>query len=230
MCDRAGKNALSEPFAAELQEALRTVAADGAVKAVLLLGLPDVFCSGAPLELLRRLAAGEVAPHDILLPRAVLQVPVPTIAAMEGSATGGGLALGCCADVILVARESRYGTSFLNMGFTPGMGSTRLLEHVLSPAVAQELLYSGEFRKGADFERCGGFNHVLPRHEVLPKALEIGARIAEKPRLALETLKRTLSVPRRQAFEAAHAAEALMHSVTFGQPDLVHRIEEGYAE
>jgi polyketide biosynthesis enoyl-CoA hydratase PksI len=229
LCDRPGNNALDEPMVDDLQAALRA-AADPAVKVVVLLGLPEVFCSGAPAELLRRLAAGQVAPTDIMLARAVLEVPVPTVAAMEGHAVGGGLALGCCADIVLAARESRYGASFMNLGFTPGMGLTRLLEHVLSPALAHELLYTGEFRKGADFLGASGFNAILPRAEVRARAFETAWRIADKPRPALEMLKRVLSVRRRQAFEETRTVEALMHGLSLGQAEVRRRIEEEYVQ
>ncbi len=227
MCDSVGQNALDEQMVAELQSALQ-VAADPEVKVVVLLGLPEVFCSGAPRELLRRLAAGQVLPTDITLARAVLHVPVPTIAAMEGHAIGGGLALGCCADIVIVAREGRYGASFMNLGFTPGMGLTRLLEHVLSPALAHELLYTGEFRKGAELIGVSGFNAILPREQVRDRALETAWRIAEKPRQALEMLKRVLALRRRQAFEESLTLESLMHSVSFAQPEVCRRIEEEY--
>ncbi len=229
MCDLPGNNALSEPMVDDLQRALQA-AHDPMVKVVVLLGLPEVFCSGATAELLQRLAAGQAAPTDITLAGAVLDVPVPTIAAMEGHAVGGGLALGCCADIVLIARESRYGASFMNLGFTPGMGMTRLLEHVLSPALAHELLYTGEFRKGADFVGASGFNAILPRDEVKGRALETAWRIADKPRPALEMLKRVLSVRRRQAFEETRPVEALMHGVSFAQPEVRRRIEDEYVQ
>src|SRR6266496_5802192 len=165
--------------------------------------------------MLASLVDGSIAPSDLLLSKAFLDLPVPTIAAMEGHAVGGGLALGLCADIVLIARESRYGCPFMNLGFTPGMGMTRLLEHVLSPAVAHEMLYTGEPFKGAHFEGRCGFNYILPRVEVRAKALDLAERIAEKPRVALATLKRVLSLPRRQAFESTRTVEALMHEVTF---------------
>ncbi len=160
----------------------------------------------------------------------MLDVPVPTIAAMQGHATGGGLALGLCADIVVLAKESRYGASFMNMGFTPGMGMTRLLEHVLSPAIAQELLYTGEFRKGVEFIGAAGINYILPKSQVCAKALEVAARIAEKPRCSLELLKRTLSVRRRQAFEESRTLEAMMHSISFMQDEIRDRIEGEYVE
>ncbi len=230
MADAATKNAFTEAFVAELEEVLEFVCQDRLVKVVILRGLPEVFAAGAPRELLQRLARGEVVPTDIALSKAMLDVPVPTIAAMEGHATGGGLALGLCADIVVMARESRYGASFMNLGFTPGMGMTRLLEHVLSPAIAQELLYTGEFRKGADFIGAAGVNYILPRSLVCAKAIDVAERIAEKPRCSLELLKRTLSVRRRQAFEESRTLEAMMHNISFMQDEIRDRIEGEYVE
>jgi len=229
MCDLAGQNAMSEPFVGALLASFRRVAAWDKLKVAVLLGLPEIFSSGASREVLAALVEGSIAPSDLLLPKILLDFPVPTIAAMEGHALGGGLALGLCADIVLIARESRYGCPFMNLGFTPGMGTTRLLEHVLSPAIAHELLYTGEPLKGAHFAGRSSFNYILPKAEVRPKALELAARIAEKPRTSLTVLKRTLSLPRRQAFESTRTVEALMHEVTFGQPNVRRLLEEEFA-
>jgi polyketide biosynthesis enoyl-CoA hydratase PksI len=105
------------------------------------------------------------------------------------------------------------------------MGTTQLREHVLSPAVAHELLYTGELRKGADFAHASGINHILPKQDVQAKAVDIARRIAEKPRLAIEALKRTLSLPRRRAFEETITLESLMHQITFRALDAQRRIE-----
>ena len=230
MRDAAGRNALDERFVEALLTALDRAVADSAARVIVLTGGRDVFSSGAPKALLKRLLDGDVAPTDIELPRHLLAVPLPMIAAMEGHATGGGFALGLCADIVIIARESRYGLSFMNMGLTPGMGATRLLEHCLTPAVAAELMFTGEFRKGADFAGTGGFNYVLPKAEVRPKAMDVAARIAEKPRTALETLKRGLAERRRQAFEQAYALETEMHRVALAQPEIRRLIEEEYVE
>jgi polyketide biosynthesis enoyl-CoA hydratase PksI len=230
MQDEENRNAFSERFVEQLRECLDGAAEDESVKVVVLQGLPSVFAAGASRELLARLAKGEIPPTDIVLTKSLLDVPVPTIAAMEGHATGGGLALGFAADIIICAKESRYGASFMNMGFTPGMGITGLLEHALSPAVAHELLYTGEFRKGSDLANRGGINHVLPKAKVVSKAFDIASQISEKPRRSLELLKRTLSIGRRQKFEESRTVEALMHAITFSQSDIIGRIERDYVE
>lgn len=226
MRDEVGRNAMSERFVHELVQALGEAQRAAELKVVLLTGLPDVFSSGASREMLVGLVRGELVPTDIVLPKLVLDLPVPVVAAMEGHAIGGGLALGLCADIVLIARESRYGASFMSMGFTPGMGMTELLHHVMPPALAHELLFTAEPKKGSYFEGRSGFNAILSRAEVRPRALSIAARIAEKPRTSLEMLKRTLSLPRRQAFEKTYTIESLMHRVSFAQANTLGLIEE----
>jgi polyketide biosynthesis enoyl-CoA hydratase PksI len=230
MADAEGKNAMSERFVHELLAAFSAATAWAPLKVVLLQGLPEIFSSGASMEMLRALCQGGVAPTDILLAKAVLDVPVPVIAALEGHGVGGGLALGLAADIVMIARESRYGATFMNMGFTPGMGMTRLLQQVVSPAIAAELLFSGELKKGSWFEGRSGFNAILPRAEVLPRARDLAARIADKPRKSLELLKRTLSIGRRQAFEETHTLESLMHLLSFSGPEVLRRIEEQHGQ
>lgn len=224
----ASRNALDGHTAPLLAGALRALGHDEAVKVIVLEGLPDVFCSGGSKEMLLALARGEQEPADLLLPKQVLDVPVPVIAAMAGHAVGGGFALGMCADIVLIGRESRYGLSFMNFGFTPGMGTTRLLEHVLSPAIAQELMYTGENVRGSHFEGKSGFNYILPRAEVFGKAHHLAERIASKPRRSLEVLKRTLSLPKRQCFESTYTIETLMHRVTMQAADVQRLIEEEF--
>ncbi len=223
-----GKNTFSEPFVEELRSCLDRLGQDGEAKVCLLRGLPKIFCAGAPKELLLRLADGELAPTDIVLPEQMLDLPVPVIAAMEGHAIGGGLALGLCADVVLAARESSYGCSFMSLGFTPGMGTTSLLQDAVGPYLAREMMLGGQYFRGSHLENRGNLNYVLPREKVWPKALAVARKMADKPRYALELLKRQLSVERRQRFQAAKTAEAQMHRICFDNPETRQRIKDEY--
>jgi polyketide biosynthesis enoyl-CoA hydratase PksI len=227
LADPRSSNALGEEMVHALQRAFEAIDRDLTVRAIVLAAEGDTFSSGAPRELLLRLAAGELRPADILLPKLLLDCAVPVIAAMAGHATGGGFALGLAADIVLIGDASRYGFTFMNLGFTPGMGTTMLCEHVLSPAVAHELLYTGELRLGRKLAGSG-INHVLPRQDVEPAAHDIAARIADKPRQCVTALKRTLSLPRRRAFEASITQESFMHQITL--TGAARRIQEDYVE
>lgn len=229
LADPASHNALGEAMVQALTSAFDAVGRDRDICVVVLTALGPTFCAGAPADFLTRLADGTLQSSDLLLPRSLLECPVPVIAAMAGPAVGGGFTLGLAADIVCLARECRYGFSFMNMGFTPGMGTTALCEHVLPPALAHELMYSGEMRRGADLARTG-INHVVPKADVEPRAFDVAARIADKPRTAVEALKRTLSLPRRRAFDAAITLETLMHQVTIGAPGAAVRIRATYVE
>ncbi len=223
LADPESGNALSATLVNELEQCLRAIGGDESVRAVVLSGRGESFCSGAPLELLEQLCDGEVSPTEILLPARLLELPVPMVVAATGHAVGGGFALAMAADIVVLASECRYGFNFTDLGFTPGMGTTRLAESVLGPALARELLLTGELRRGSEF---ASIVPTRPRAEVLAHASDLARRIADKPRHATSLLKRALSARRRTAFEEALACESLMHQVTFADPATRERIRE----
>ncbi len=214
--DDGATNALTHASVTGLGEAFARVAHESTARAVVLAGRDDYFSSGAAREVIDDLVSGRRDAGELLLPRVLLECPLPCIAAMAGSAIGGGFALGMAADLVVLGAESRYCLNFMDLGFTPGMGTTALLTHALSPAIAHELMFTGEARRGRDLARTG-VNHVVARAEATAHAQALAARIAEKPRAALVALKRTLSLPRRQSFEAARTHETLMHAISFAQ-------------
>jgi len=231
MQDVVGVNALSRPFVKALRAALTAAVDAPGSRAILLCGLPHVFCSGATLEALRDLSSEALSPEELLsIPRHLLFLPLPCIAAMRGHAVGGGFSVGLCADIVVLSRENRYGANFMDLGFTPGMGMTRLLEHFMPPSLAHEMLYSGACHRGSHFDGRTGFNRVVNAADVETVARDIATEMAEKPRHALELLKHALVTPRRQKYEADVRTEILMHRVCFGNPETKRRIEENYAQ
>lgn len=228
MRDAAGKNVFSRAMVAALTRALGEAGERRDVKVLVLAGLPEVFSAGGDREILVGLAEGTIQPYDLLLTRSLLEVPVPTVAAIAGPAVGGGLVFGLACDMVVLARESRYGCNFMDLGFTPGMGSTRLLQFAVGEYVAAEMLFGAQYFRGEHFAGRGQVNAVVPRAEVLARALDIARRIADKPRHALLLLKRALALPRRRAFEEARTVESMMHEVCFADPQTVARILENY--
>ena len=206
-------NALTPELEAALRSVLACIARDDRVRCLVLAGDRKVFCSGGRREELLSFSGGERSLADLdPVTHDLVACPVPTIAAMAGSAVGAGFMLGLACDVIVLGRESRYGANFMDLGFTPGYGATALLETVV-PSLAAELMFTAEYRKGGDFAGHG-VNHVLPRSEVENKALDLAQRISEKPRRALEALKRMISARRMRRMAEARGQEHLMHMLT----------------
>lgn len=228
MTDQAGRNAFSRAFIEELLGALEAVRVDESVRACVLAGLPEVFSAGGDREVLLDLAEGRMKPYDLTLTRALMDVPVPTIAAMAGPAVGGGLIFGLSCDLAFLGRRSRYGCNFLDLGFTPGMGTTRLLQSAVGEYLAAEMMFGCRYVRGAELESAAQVNGILPSDEVETKAMDRALRIAEKPRHALVLLKRALVLPRRRAFEEALVVEAAMHEACFARPETKTRILEEY--
>ena len=228
MLDVAGKNSLSPDFVESLIHYLQEIKNNEEIKVLLISGTSDIFCSGADLDTLVKLCKKEIKPVDIILSKMLLDIPIPVISAMEGHAIGGGLALGLCADIAILAEESRYGCSFINMGFTPGMGITKLMEHYMSPAIAQEMQYTGNFYSGKSLIGKTNFNYILPKAEVLEKAHILAEAMAEKPRKALSVLKRYQSMQRRKMFEETYSIETMMHELTFNEEEILKTIQENY--
>ncbi|MEM9429886.1 MAG: polyketide synthase [Pseudomonadota bacterium] len=230
MEDEPGRNALDARFVDALSAAFAAVEADQTVRAVLLTGLPDIFCAGAARSLLSGLLEGEVSVAELGLPRLLLACPVPVIAAMRGSAVGGGFALGLAADIVILAETARYGFNFLDLGLTPGMGVTWLGPARLGLGVGDELIYSTEYRRGRNLAASPGINHALPAAEVEPKAEDIARRIAQKPRDALSLLKAHQTRASLDAFDAAREEEMRMHRTRLACPETARLIRTNYIE
>ncbi|HLT39950.1 MAG TPA: polyketide synthase [Enhygromyxa sp.] len=228
MHDQPGNNAFSSEFVDQLLERMAELARAREAKVCVLRGLPEVFCAGGDRQVLLDLAEGNLAPYDLELTRTLLELPIPTIAAMEGHAVGGGLVFGLACDMVVMARESRYGCNFMDLGFTPGMGTTRLLQFAVGDYLAAEMMFGCQYFKGSHFEGRAQINYVVARAQALGQARKIAARLTDKPRFAIEMLKRQLSLPRRLAFEQARTSESLMHQVCFADPSTRDRIRENY--
>lgn len=228
MHDEAGNNAFSRAFVAELVARMTELARDRTAKVCIVRGLPEVFSAGGDRGVLLDLAEGRIEPYDLELTRTLIELPIPTIAAMEGHAVGGGLILGLACDMVVLARESRYGTNFMDLGFTPGMGTTGLLQFAFGEYVAAEMMFGCQYFKGSQLERHAHVNDVVERAKLLGRVRKLAARLTDKPRFAIELLKRQLALPRRIAFERARTAESMMHQVCFGQPETRARIDENY--
>lgn len=228
MQDAVQKNTFTDPFVQAFIASIDELQGITEAKVVLLVGLPEIFCAGASKESLLQLCEGKLRIKDLVLSERVINIPVPTIAVMEGGALGGGLVLGLCCDMVIMAERSMYGANFTTYGFTPGMGCTRLLEGLVGPYVAKEMMFTGKMYKGRTFKERGILNYVLPRQEVFPKALELAETIAEKPRQTLEILKDTLNLDKRKALEEARLQEDLMHALCFTNPELKDQIARLY--
>jgi polyketide biosynthesis enoyl-CoA hydratase PksI len=228
--DAARNNRLSEELCGEWMAALRALAAEPTLKVLLLAGRRDVFCAGATREVLREIAAGRREVKDLEMPALLLGFPVPIVAALEGHAVGGGLAVALCCDVLVASKSSRYGVNFTELGFTPGMGTMGLLPAAVGHHFAAEMILTGKLFKGEELRGRGLFNHVVDGDRVFETASAIAARMADRPRRVLELVKGAMALPRRRALLEATSSEALMHRACFAREETLSIIESNYLD
>lgn len=231
MNDTEGKNIFTQAFIEDLLHGLDELENLHKPKVVILQGLEDVFCGGGDKQTLLDLCDGKVEMGDVLVSERFLSAPFPLIAAIEGHAVGGGLLVGLCCDMIVAARESRYGAVFMTMGFTPGMGCTTLLAELVGPYIANEMMFTGKRFRGSELQsKNTQINYIVPRKEVLAKAHDLALQISEMNIQSLYLLKHSLSARKKKLLVEARLQEDLMHRISFSNPETRRTIEERYVD
>ncbi len=223
-------------FSLESLDALRAIArsveVDSELRAIIIEGGHRQFCAGADRQtLLRPDAAATIDTLVGEVARTVLSFPVPTIAAMSGHAIGGGFIVGLWCDTVIMAEESLYSANFLELGFTPGMGSTFLLAEVFGAQLARELLLTGRALTGAELKALvPSLSHrIVPRARVTDDALALAHELAGLSPPAVRLFKKHLHAQRGAALEKALENERRMHEEIFSLDETRASVSRNYA-
>lgn len=129
--------------------------------------------------------------------RAVYQLEVPSIAAVNGAAIGAGLDLACMCDIRIGCEYTKAGETFVNLGIIPGDGGAWFLPRAVGMQRAAELTFSGRVIDADEALRIGLLLERVDARELLPRALALAAQFAAKPREALRISKRILQKGQR---------------------------------
>ncbi len=165
------RNALDESLIAALTVAFTERAAAADVRFVVLSGRGKVFCAGADLGYMRRMAAADEAANleDArrlgALFSAISDCPRPVVARVHGAAIGGGLGLVAAADLVLSTPDARFGFTEVRLGLVPGVISPFALRR-LGPAVCRRLFLSGELFDGREAHRLGLVDEICAEEDL----------------------------------------------------------------
>jgi 2-(1,2-epoxy-1,2-dihydrophenyl)acetyl-CoA isomerase len=224
-------NSLTAAMRDRLVELLDDASASVGVRAVLLTGAGERhFCTGAQLGGARAAPdRPEGAPERALgdaarlirrgwqrLVGAVLDCEKPVVAAVNGTAAGGGVHLALACDVVLMAEGARLIEIFVRRGIIPDAGGAYLLPRLVGLQKAKELMFLGDDVHAADAERLGLANQVVPAAELATTADRWAARLAASPTKALTMTKwllnRSFESSRATAFEEEAYAQELVNA------------------
>ena len=198
--DRPPANAIDEGSLLSLMEIRDRISSDTSVRAVVVQGAPRIFCGGVDIKMVRAfLARDDGKPTMLAFVRRLQQffrdwrhLPIPTVASLVGSATGGGLELALSCDLRVASEEAMFGLPEVKLGLIPGAGGTQLLSHIAGPATATRLILTGALVSGSEAEKLGIVHTALPQQQVNGIALEWAQQIAAQSPLAVREAKKCL--------------------------------------
>ncbi|KAJ8388436.1 hypothetical protein AAFF_G00133120 [Aldrovandia affinis] len=206
MCRQWARNSLGKVFVHQMQELVSTLHHDSAVRVVLFRSaVPGVFCAGADLKERAQMtnAEGERFVHGLRsLMTAIAMLPMPTIAAVDGFALGGGLELALACDLRTAAFSAQMGLIETTRGLLPGAGGSQRLPRAVGFSVAKELIFTGQRLGGERALQLGLVNRAVEQNhdgdaaykEALGLAREILPQGPIAVRMAKEAMNRGIEV------------------------------------
>jgi enoyl-CoA hydratase len=192
-------NALSFELLEELATALERLDRDAACRCIVLAGASErAFAAGADIrELAMQTPATLVRDGAFGRWDRIDRVRTPLVAAVRGVALGGGCELAMACDLIVAGERAQFGQPEIRLGVMPGAGGTQRLTRAIGKAKAMELVLTGRSMDAREAEAHGLVTSVVPDEATIPAALELAARIAAMPPVAVRAAKESV----RQADE-----------------------------
>ncbi|MBX6370102.1 MAG: enoyl-CoA hydratase/isomerase family protein [Rhodospirillales bacterium] len=153
------------------------------------------FCAGGDLKERNGMTEDAWRRQHVIFEQAyyaVMDCPIPVIAAVNGAAYGGGCELALAADFIYASSTARFALTETSLGIIPGAGGTQNLPRAVGTRRAKELILSATPFSAEEAMRWGMVNRVLPPAELLPQTLEMARRIASNAPIAVRQAKRAI--------------------------------------
>ncbi|WP_206518074.1 enoyl-CoA hydratase [Rhodococcus sp. X156] len=228
-------NALDGPTALALADALTKDAVQPDVRVVVIAGTGGAFCTGADVlaiasaEPPANQAEADARAQQTMdtanrLVRAIIELPLPVVAAVNGPAAGLGVSLALACDLVYAAEEAYFLLAFANVGLMPDGGASLLVPAALGRARANAMALLAEPMTAEHACATGLINEVLPAAELAERVDKVARRLARGPRRALELTKRALTASTLALLEDALERESVGQRELLGSPDFAEGI------
>ncbi|MBW1776258.1 MAG: enoyl-CoA hydratase/isomerase family protein [Deltaproteobacteria bacterium] len=226
-------NAMNKQLWLDFQEALEDVKKDAEIKVLIITGEGRAFSTGADLKESKTRSID--AYRDYLealqeVSRKILRFEKPTIAAVNGYALGSGYELALACDIRIAAEDALIGSPEAKVTSSVTGGALRLVQDLIGPGKARELLFTGESIDGKEAERIGLVNKAVPLENLMEEAVAMAQKIAANSAFSIKLIKRGLLMARGEASLEAlmdYEIEACLACVsTKERQDSLHAFEE----
>jgi len=198
--DNPPVNALSDQVLADLERTLDYVLGNSELKVVVFTGVGKHFVAGLNINTLldiNEVAARNLAMRGQGLTQKIADLPIPTIAAVNGFALGGGSELALACDMCLASATAKFGFPEINLAVMPGFGGTQRAIRLLPSNIAYELIYTGDIINAEEAYRIGMINRVVDEGQVLEEALKLAKKIEAKSTYGIRGIKRVINMGSR---------------------------------
>jgi len=221
-------NALERKLLDELSQATKAVAQDDEVKAVIITGSGKAFCAGGDLN---RFIEGFNLISGVDYVKAIhpwvlewINLNKPTIAAVNGYATGAGLSLMLLCDISLASENAKFSSAFVNMGLIPDLAATYYLPRVVGVQRAKELFFTGRQVDSAEAYTIGLVNRVVPNEKLDEEAMALAARMSKGASFAIRSTKKMVNLGLDLDLNSLLEAEANIQGLCFGTEDCTEAV------
>ncbi len=229
-------NLVTDGLLVELDRALAALEAaePGDVRVVVVTGSGErAFSAGSDVKGFESYRGASGRPHftreEAALTR-LAKLALPTIAAIEGNALGGGLEIALACDIRVASERASLGLPEVRLAVTPGAGGTQRLPRVIGVGRAKELALTGRVIDAHEAERIGLVSRVAPAGQARAVADEIAAQIAERGPLAVREVKRLIDLALDVDIDAGIAAEIDASERVFNSDDMLEGARAFFAK
>jgi enoyl-CoA hydratase len=222
-------NAMNKQLWLDLEDALSDALEDMTIKAVIFTGEGRAFSTGADLKDSkgRTLTAyRDYLVHLQEVSRRIIRFPKPTIAAVNGYALGSGYELSLACDIRIAAESAKFGSPEARVSSSITGGALRLLQDLVGPGKAKELLFTCDTIDGKEAERIGLVNKAVPDDKLMDEALTMAKKITENSAFSISIIKKGLNMAHEVSLEALMDYEVEACLATVSAPERQDKLEE----
>jgi enoyl-CoA hydratase/carnithine racemase len=215
----AKRNAMTLAMYLALADIFNAAANDDNTRVILWHGAGDSFCAGNDIDDFLKNPPGPGESPQARLMEALVNFDKPVVAAVHGSAIGGGTTMLTHCDFIYAAESAKFQMPFINLAVVPEFGSSCSLPSRIGHVRAAELILLGSAFDARRAAELGLVSEVVSDKDVLARATETARKLAAKPAAALQASKRLMKQPFREQIKAAMKAENEEFSVQVRSED-----------
>ncbi len=185
-------NALNAEVISDIEEIIGEVENDPKIRALIITGAGRSFVAGADIgaQSVLDVEGGRIwGQIGSRLMRRIELLEIPTIAAVNGFALGGGCELAMSCDMIIAGEKAKFGQPEVGLGITPGFSGTQRLARRVGTAKAKELILTGDMIRADEAEHIGLVNKVVPQDQLMEEAFKLAERIIKNAPIAVKYSK-----------------------------------------